>query len=119
MNLQNDTKCNEGNNYNFGTDARWIVTCVHTFCINRSALLIHDVLCEIVQVERIGEIVWSFCILAADRSHSTLMLANHASNRALDALGDNVEDATKVCRSDSETGTQIQHMRARSYNPCW
>ncbi len=63
-------------------------------------------LCEIVQVERIGEIVCPFCVLAADRSHGTLMPADHASDRTLDALCDNVEDATKVCGSDSETGTQ-------------
>ena len=87
---------NEGNNYHFGRDARWIVTFVHTFCINRSAPLIHDVLCEIVQVERIGEIVGSVCFLAADRSNGILMLANHAPNCALDTLGNNVEDATKV-----------------------
>ena len=54
----------------------------------------HDVLCEIVQVERLGEIVGSFS--AANRFNGIFMLANYAPNCALDTLCDNVEDATKV-----------------------
>ena len=70
-----------------------------TLSVNGRTGIIHDVLCEVVQVARFVEIVFRFpalFLLAANGPESRTMLANHALDGALHSRSNDVEHAAEV-----------------------
>ena len=72
---------------------------LHTSSVDRRAGFIRDVFCEVIQVARSAEIIFSMAellLLATDGRDFLTILADHAADGCLNALSDDIKHAAEV-----------------------